>query len=45
MSLNRVVALKMIAAGQLASPAAIERFHTEAESARQSRSSEHCPDL
>jgi Protein kinase domain len=33
MSLNRVVALKMIVAGQLASPAAIERFHTEAESA------------
>ena len=33
MSLNRIVALKMIAAGHLASPAAIERFHSEAESA------------
>ncbi len=32
-SLNRRVALKMIAAGQLATPAAVQRFHTEAEAA------------
>src|SRR5438552_18008196 len=32
-SLNRPVALKMIVAGQLATPAAVQRFHTEAESA------------
>jgi len=32
-SLNRPVALKMIAAGQLATPAAVQRFHTEAEAA------------
>src|SRR5262245_58006922 len=32
-SLNRPVALKMIAAGQLASRKAIERFHLEAEAA------------
>ena len=31
LSLNRPVALKMIAAGQLATPAAVQRFHTEAE--------------
>src|SRR6266540_1425503 len=32
-SLNRPVALKMILAGQLATPAAVQRFHTEAQSA------------
>jgi WD40 repeat protein len=32
-SLNRPVALKMILSGQLATPALMQRFHTEAESA------------
>ena len=32
-SLNRPVALKMILAGQLATPASKQRFHTEAEAA------------
>jgi WD40 repeat protein len=32
-SLNRPVALKMIAAGQLATPSAVQRFRTEAEAA------------
>jgi len=32
-SLNRPVALKMILAGQLATPASVQRFHTEAEAA------------
>jgi serine/threonine protein kinase/WD40 repeat protein len=31
--LNRPVALKMIAAGQLATPGTVQRFHTEAEAA------------
>src|SRR5205823_3801181 len=32
-TLNRTVALKMILAGKLASPALVQRFHTEAEAA------------
>src|SRR5205814_5682703 len=32
-NLNRTVALKMILAGELASPAMVERFHVEAEAA------------
>jgi WD40 repeat protein len=32
-SLNRVVALKMIRSGEFATPEAVERFHTEAEAA------------
>jgi serine/threonine protein kinase/Tfp pilus assembly protein PilF len=32
-SLNRTVALKMILAGEFASPAEVQRFHTEAENA------------
>ena len=33
MCLNRPVALKMILAGKLATPALMQRFHTEAEAA------------
>jgi tetratricopeptide (TPR) repeat protein len=33
LSLNRLVAIKMILAGKLATPAAVQRFHMEAESA------------
>ncbi len=33
LSLNRVVALKMIIAGELAQPSDVERFHTEAQAA------------
>src|ERR1043166_8942643 len=33
LSLNRLVALKMIQAGHLASPSAVQRFHTETEAA------------
>ena len=33
--LNRIVALKMILAGQFAGPADVQRFHTEAEAAAQ----------
>ena len=32
-SLNRLVAVKMILSGQLAAPAEVQRFHTEAEAA------------
>jgi WD40 repeat protein/tRNA A-37 threonylcarbamoyl transferase component Bud32 len=35
LSLNRIVALKMIRDGQLASPAEVQRFHREAEAAAQ----------
>lgn len=35
LTLNRVVALKMIASGHLSSPTAVERFHTETEAAAQ----------
>src|SRR5207249_10969713 len=33
LSVNRIVAVKMIAAGQLASAAVVQRFHVEAEAA------------
>ena len=45
LSLNRMVALKMILAGQFASEAEVRRFRVEAEAVGAARSSPHRPDL
>ena len=40
-SLNRIIAVKMILTGQLASPADIQRFRAEAEAAEKFATPEH----
>ena len=45
LSLNRMVALKMILAGQFATEAEVRRFLVEAEAVAPARSSSHRPDL